>query len=85
MAARASWSAVAAPAETPSSVAVVRIVSGTCGFRPSTTPTTTVNAASGCTSTSLSETSTCKCPGRFDDAGGAAQAVCSAAVTVAPC
>ena len=43
MAARASWSAVAAPAETPSSVAVVRIMSGTCGFRPSTTPTTTVS------------------------------------------
>ena len=52
-AARASWSAVAAPAETPSSVAVVRIMSGTCGFRPSTTPTTTVSVPRpDCSSTS---------------------------------
>ena len=43
---RASWSAVAAPAETPSSVAAVRIVPGICGFRPSTTPTNTASEAS---------------------------------------
>src|SRR5271166_3493164 len=84
-AARASWSAVAAPAETPSSVAVVRIVSGIPGFLPSTTATTTANVASGCTSAPASETTTRKCLGRFHDSGGAAQAVRSVAVTVASC
>src|SRR5262249_6626028 len=42
---RASFSAVAEPAEIPSTVAVVRITSPTCGAWSSTTATTTVSAA----------------------------------------
>ena len=47
-AARASCSAVAAPAETPITVALVRIVSGIFGARLSTTATTMTKAVSGC-------------------------------------
>ena len=45
VATRASSSAVAPPAETPSTVALVRAVGGTWGSRPSITATTTVKAA----------------------------------------
>ena len=96
-ASRASWSAVAAPAETPSSVAVVWARSGTCGFRPSTTPTTTDSVTPGwppasrgkpsstARSTSGSDTSTCRFFGHLAELGGAAQAVRSEAVTAASC
>jgi cobalamin synthase len=86
IATRASWSAVAAPAETPSTVAVVRIVvAGTFGFRPSTTATTTASVTSCGTPTSSSATTSRKWAGQAGDAGGAAQALRSAAVTVASC
>ena len=39
---RASWSAVAAPAETASTVVAPRVVSDTSGARPSTTATITI-------------------------------------------
>ncbi len=73
MATRASWSAVAAPAETPSSVALVRVVAGTCGFRPSTTATTTASVTSRGTSVPVpeSETMSSRRPGRSDDVGDA--------------
>ena len=69
MATRASWSAVAAPAETPSKVAVVRIVAGTCGFRPLMTTTTTASVTSGGTSTSSSATMSRRCARPFRRCG----------------
>src|SRR5262249_30650686 len=45
VATRASCSAVTAPAETASTVAVALIVSATCGLSPSTTATTTTRPA----------------------------------------
>src|SRR5437773_146452 len=91
---RASWSAVAAPADTPSSVAAVRIAPGSCGLRPSTN---TARAASRWPPVSPSRSAltlpsrcpsgprTCRLLGLFGGAGGVAHAVGSEPVIVAYC
>ena len=82
---RASWSAVAAPAETPITVDVVRIVAATRRALPSTTATTTVSAApSRWPMCSSSLTATRRCLDRF---GGtvAAHAARSVAAASASC
>ena len=67
-AARASCSAVAAPAETPMTVASARVVSGILGVRLSTTATTMTSPGSGCRRRPLRRRS--PGVGRFVDAAG---------------
>jgi len=83
---RASCRAVTAPAETPSTVAVARIVRATSGFWPSTTATTTVNLAPRSISASWRLfTVTCSFLEPREGVGSAAQAARSMAVVFTSC